>query len=51
MPAVRYTIHKYQGDDFYSWAVFRDGRPIYTGLSRCEAQYERDVLRREAEKK
>lgn len=33
------TIRKYMGDDAYSWAVFVDGRPILTGLSRSEAQY------------
>jgi hypothetical protein len=36
------TISKYMGDDLYSWAVFVDGKPVETGLSRREAQYSRD---------
>ena len=28
------TARKYEGDDVYSWAVFIDGRPVYTGLDR-----------------
>ena len=49
----KYTIKKFNGDDAYSWAVFRaedvkgmrspifygDARPIVCGLSRSEAQY------------
>jgi len=35
----RVTMRKYLGDDLYSWAVFVDGRPVLTGLSRSEAQY------------
>ena len=37
----RVTMKKYQGDDLYSWAVFVDGRPVITGLSRHIASYER----------
>lgn len=44
---TRITIRKYEGDDAYSWAVFLDGRPVLTGQSRREAQFERDVLRRQ----
>ena len=33
------TTAKYMGDDAYSWAVFVDGRPAVTGLSRSEAAY------------
>jgi hypothetical protein len=43
----RVTAKKYQGDDTLSWAVFVDGRPTYTGLSRPEAQHYRDRKRRE----
>ena len=36
-----YTMEKYNGDDQYSWAVFKTGSryPVITGLSRKEAQY------------
>jgi len=44
---VRVTIRKYMGDDAYSWAVFKDGRPTYTGCSRREAAYYRDIIREE----
>jgi hypothetical protein len=33
------TTRKYMGDDQYSWAVFIDGRPKWTGLSQREARY------------
>jgi hypothetical protein len=39
---MNYTIRKYMGDDIYSWALFRDGQPIMTGLSRSEAETERN---------
>lgn len=35
----RITARKYQGDDSYSWAVFVDGRPRMTGLSKSEVPY------------
>lgn len=35
----RITARKYQGDDAYSWAVFIDGVPMVTGLSRREVPY------------
>lgn len=35
----RHTIRKYGGNDAYSWALFCDGRPILTGLSKTEASY------------
>lgn len=37
------TIRKWNGDDAYSWAVFVNNRMILNGLSRREAQYERDI--------
>jgi len=41
---VRVKIGKYMGDDCYSWAVFKDGRPVYTGCSRPMAQsYQRQI--------
>lgn len=41
----KYTVRKHLGDDLYSWAVFKNGRPVLTGQSRSEAQYERDRLK------
>lgn len=32
----RITARKYQGDDRASWAVFIDGRPFATGLTKPE---------------
>tara|TARA_R110001592_G_scaffold170144_2_gene407070 strand:- start:1181 stop:1366 length:186 start_codon:yes stop_codon:yes gene_type:complete len=54
----KYTIKKFNGDDQYSWAVFRaadvkgmrspifygDASPVINGLGRSEAQYHRDRL-------
>jgi len=40
------TVKKHGGDDEYSWAVLRDGRPVFTGLSRAQARH----YRKEAEK-
>lgn len=37
----RVRIAKYEGDDAYSWALFLDGRPVYTGMSRSEAAWRR----------
>ncbi len=48
-----FTIKKFNGDDQYSWAVFRskdvkemrspiflgDARPVMSGLTRADAQY------------
>jgi hypothetical protein len=35
------TAKKFGGDDCYSWAVFINGRPAFTGLSRGEVAYYR----------
>ena len=35
----RITARKYQGDDLQSWAVFLDGIPMMTGLSKREVPY------------
>ncbi len=43
MEKPKITIKKYMGDDQYSWAVFRDGKPIMTGLNRRSAQFYRDI--------
>jgi hypothetical protein len=44
-----FTIRKYNGDDMYSWAVFRaaGGRPVVTGCGKREAGYHADVLEAE----
>lgn len=45
------TARKYEGDDAYSWAVFIDGRPFVTGLSRREVHYYKKLARDYAERK
>lgn len=35
----RVTARKYMGDDAASWAVFLDGRPFVTGLTKREVAY------------
>tara|TARA_R100001377_G_scaffold59786_1_gene36086 strand:+ start:475 stop:657 length:183 start_codon:yes stop_codon:yes gene_type:complete len=54
----KFTIRKFDGDDSYSWAVFRtqdvkgmrgiifygQARPVMNGMSRTEAGYQRDSL-------
>lgn len=42
MPKI--TARKYMGDDAYSWAVFVDGRPAVTGLSRGQVAYYRKLI-------
>lgn len=56
---MKYTIRKFDGDDSYSWAVFRKidlpkghrgvvfwgvARPVICGLSRAEANYHKQRL-------
>jgi hypothetical protein len=56
---MKYTIRKYDGDDRYSWAVFRkdslpkghrgivfygNARPVYSGCSRDQARYYKSML-------
>jgi hypothetical protein len=33
------TARKYMGDDSQSWAVFKQGRPVVTGLNRSLVDY------------
>ena len=54
----KYTIKKFNGDDQYSWAVFRaqdvkgmrspifygQARPVVSGLDRSEARYHKRQL-------
>ena len=45
--SAKFTTRKYQGDDALSWALFKDGYPILTGLSQREARYYRDIHKAE----
>ena len=61
MATKTYTIRKYDGDDRYSWAVFRsadvkglgsvifygDAKPLCTGMSKSEAEWRRDTFEQE----
>jgi len=40
----RIQVRKFGGDDLLSWAVFVDGLPVVTGLSRTEASYHRGII-------
>jgi hypothetical protein len=54
----KYSVKKFNGDDIYSWAVFRaqdvkgmrspifygDARPVMNGMSRSEAQHQKTRL-------
>jgi len=52
MPKVKVTTRKWNGDDIYSWAVFRSDQlePVYTGCSRAEARYYRGLVEERIEK-
>lgn len=41
---AKVTTRKWMGDDAYSWAVFVNGRPVMTGLSRTEATYQKKAV-------
>jgi len=55
---MKYRVLKYNGDDIYSWAVFRaqdvkgmrspiffgDAQPVMSGMSRNEARYQKTRL-------
>ena len=55
---MKYTIKKFNGDDSYSWAVFRaqdvrgmrspiffgDARPVISGLTRSDAKYHKQQV-------
>ena len=49
MPKI--TVQKVGGNDAYSWAVLRDGRPMITGLSQNEAAYHQRKIRQMYEQK
>jgi hypothetical protein len=44
MTKPKITARKYLGDDQYSWAVFKDGRPVVTGLTRREVAYYKKLV-------
>ena len=58
----KYSIKKFNGDDQYSWAVFRaqdvkgmrspifygDARPVMSGMDRNEARYQKEYLEKRA---
>ena len=62
MAAKQYVVRKYDGDDVYSYAVFRandvkglgsqifygDARPVYCGLGRDMANFYKDQLNNNA---
>lgn len=43
MAKPKITARKYMGDDLYSWAVFVNGRPVFTGLGRSQVAYYRKL--------
>tara|TARA_B100000686_G_scaffold299946_1_gene334128 strand:- start:6792 stop:6974 length:183 start_codon:yes stop_codon:yes gene_type:complete len=60
---MKLTIRKYNGDDRYSWAVFRkedlpkghrgvvfygEAQPLVNGCSRSEANYHKGILEKRA---
>lgn len=45
----RITARKYMGDDIYSWAVFLDGKPAYTGLSKGQVSYYKSLINTQLE--
>ena len=47
LAAKHFRIAKSGGDDLYSWALFKNGRTMYNGLSRHSALYARDKAIRE----
>ena len=59
---MKYRVLKYNGDDIYSWAVFRaqdvkgmrspifygDAEPVMSGMDRNEARYQKSRLEKKA---
>ena len=48
---AKWTYKKYMGDDLYSWAVFKDGQPVMTGMGRADAKYTKERYEREEKRK
>jgi len=51
MTKNKYTMKKYEGDDLYSWAVFKNGKPYLTGETRSSAAYYLKRFRKEEEER
>lgn len=51
MPAPKITARKYMGDDAASWAVFIDGAPFVTGLTKSEVPYYKGEAKKIADKR
>ena len=61
---MKYTTKKFNGDDQYSWAVFRSpdvkgmrspifygqATPVMSGMSQSEARYQKDCLNKKEAK-
>jgi len=59
---MKFSVKKFDGDDIYSWAVFRaqdvkgmrspifcgDASPVMSGMSRSEAQYQKTCLEKKS---
>jgi hypothetical protein len=59
---MKYSVKKFNGDDIYSWAVFRaqdvkgmrspifhgDAQPVMSGMDRNEARYQKTRLEKKA---
>lgn len=41
---MKITARKWAGDDAASWAIFVDGRPIVSGLTRREVAYHKKKI-------
>ncbi len=48
-PKVKFSYKKHNGDDAYSWAVFRNdmSRPIVSGENRSSAKCIKETLEKE----
>ena len=46
MAEIKVTARKYEGDDKYSWAIFRSDmrHPCYTGLSKPEVAHYKKLV-------
>ena len=45
------TARKYEGNDAGSWAIFIDGKPYLTGLTKSEVPYYKEQARKMMEEK
>ena len=47
---TKITAKKYMGDDTGSWAIFVNGRPVVTGLTKREISYYKKLTAKALEK-